>query len=315
MKKLLTLLLTLCLCIASVFSLTACGGHEHSAKSEWSKDATHHWHACKEEGCTEQLDKAEHSFAQGVCVCGAVDSSNSGNAKAELATAYKSVATSGWNQFGAGTVVSTQLNALPSDLPETDLEEKTGNGLKNAKADAATMFALIYMIGEYYENDNFVISNGVVSLPLVAVNMGSTPVSGTMHLLPSLDKANNNAKLEMILEIPDMGGMSVKAYYNFDINYDFANNTLIGFNLVMVQDYNMGGTETTSFQQEKMTAEGRYFWIKTPQSAEYQAIALEIRAQFHTKMETAQVLTGNFDTEFNNYVTNANAAYEGVMNS
>lgn len=347
MKKLLTLLLTLCLVVASVFSLTACvGGHDHSASAEWSKNATHHWHACESceeqldkaehsasmnwskntthhwrvcEVCATQLDKAEHSYTQGVCACGAQDANyqpNNGTpTKAELATAYKSVATGCWNQFGAGTVVTTSLNALPSNLPETDLEEQTGVRLKSAKADAATMFALIYMIGEYYENDNFVISDGVVTVPLTAVNMGPTPVAGTMSMKPTLDKANNNVKLEMVMYLPEMQEMEIKAYYNFDIDFDFTSNTLIGFNLVMVQDYTAGGSTNTTFQQEKMTNDGKYFWVKNEISNEYKTIALEIREQFYTQMESAQVLTGNFDTEFNNYLTNGNAAYEGVMNS
>ncbi|MBQ9103669.1 MAG: hypothetical protein IJY57_01110 [Clostridia bacterium] len=320
MKKLLTLLLTLCLVVLSAFSLVACGEHEHTAKTEWSKDATHHWHACEVDGCTTQLDKAEHSYTQGVCACGAQDANyqpNNGTpTKAELATAYKSVATGCWNQFGAGTVVTTSLNALPSDLPETDLEEKdTPAGIKIAKADAATMFSLIYMIGEYYENDNFVISDGVVTVPLTAVNMGPTPVAGTMSMKPTLDKANNNVKLEMVMYLPEVQEMEIKAYYNFDIDFDFTSNTLIGFNLVMVQDYTASGSTNTTFQQEKMTSDGKYFWLKSEISSEYQTIALQIREQFYTQMESAEVLTGNFDTEFNNYLTNGNAAYEGVMNS
>lgn len=70
MKKLITLLLTVCLVVASAFSLVACGGHTHSAKQEWSNDDTHHWHACEGEGCEEQLDKAEHAYVEGTCVCG-----------------------------------------------------------------------------------------------------------------------------------------------------------------------------------------------------------------------------------------------------
>ena len=83
----------------------------------------------------------------------------------------------------------------------------------------------------------------------------------------------------------------------------------------MVQDYTMGGTTTTQFSHEKMTANGKYLWLKHPQSQEYQTIALQIREDFKAKMANATSLQGDFDTEFNNYIANSMAAYEGVMNS
>ncbi len=64
MKKLVSLLLTVCVCLGALLSLTACG-HEHSYKSEWSKDQTHHWHACEGKDCTEVADKTEHTWNGG----------------------------------------------------------------------------------------------------------------------------------------------------------------------------------------------------------------------------------------------------------
>jgi len=55
MKKTVSLLLALCLCLALSVMLVACNPeHTHSFKSEWSKDATHHWHNC--DGCPERRD-------------------------------------------------------------------------------------------------------------------------------------------------------------------------------------------------------------------------------------------------------------------
>ncbi len=64
MKKLVSLLLAVCLCLSVVVMLTACG-HEHTYKTEWSKDATHHWHACEGEDCTSVADKAVHTWNDG----------------------------------------------------------------------------------------------------------------------------------------------------------------------------------------------------------------------------------------------------------
>ncbi len=315
-KKILSVALTICLVFACICVIACDQPHTHTWKTTLSTSDTHHWYACESADCVDVKDMAEHNYTDGVCICGVEDPSAQSLSKSELAVAYKSVASQSWLAFGAGTVVSVQPMAYTSELPETDLEEKdTPEGIKLAKGDAATMFSLIYMIGEYYENADFIITDNVISLPLVAVNMSQTPCAGTMHLLPTLDKDNNNVKLEMILDLPDMNGMSVSAYYNFDIDYNFDTNTLISFNLVMVQDYTADNVTTTQFSHEKMTSSGRYYWLKHPQSNEYKTISLQIREDFKTKMANAVSLQGNFDNEFNNYIANSMAAYNGVMNS
>lgn len=66
MKKFTSILLALCLCLSVCTVFAACSkAHEHSFATEWSKDATHHWHACIGEGCTDVVDKAEHTWNAG----------------------------------------------------------------------------------------------------------------------------------------------------------------------------------------------------------------------------------------------------------
>ncbi len=64
MKKFGSLLLAVFMCLSIGILLTSCG-HKHTYKTEWSKDETHHWHACDDEGCTEMSDKAEHIWNDG----------------------------------------------------------------------------------------------------------------------------------------------------------------------------------------------------------------------------------------------------------
>ena len=69
MKKLVFLILAVCMCLPISIILTACG-HEHTYQTEWSKDAAYHWHSCQGSDCTEVADKAGHSFDKGICtVC------------------------------------------------------------------------------------------------------------------------------------------------------------------------------------------------------------------------------------------------------
>ncbi len=55
------------MCLSVGVMLTACGDeeHTHTYKTEWSKDTTHHWHACEGEDCTDVADKAEHTWNEG----------------------------------------------------------------------------------------------------------------------------------------------------------------------------------------------------------------------------------------------------------
>ena len=50
---------------SKVFDAVTVSALGHTAKAAWEKDGTHHWHECSHEGCTEQLNKAEHSWDEG----------------------------------------------------------------------------------------------------------------------------------------------------------------------------------------------------------------------------------------------------------
>jgi len=73
-KRAFTLILAAILCISTVLTLTSCG--EHTFKTEWEKDATHHWHACEDADCTEVSDKAEHTWDNGKETAFATDTEN-----------------------------------------------------------------------------------------------------------------------------------------------------------------------------------------------------------------------------------------------
>lgn len=64
MKKSLSYILSVCLCLSFCVMLASCA-HKHVYKTEWTADGTHHWHVCEKEDCTELADKAEHSWDEG----------------------------------------------------------------------------------------------------------------------------------------------------------------------------------------------------------------------------------------------------------
>lgn len=60
-RKINFIFLILIIICAMAMLLTACD-HKHKWSGDWSTDATHHWHECKSKKCSEQSDKAEHTF-------------------------------------------------------------------------------------------------------------------------------------------------------------------------------------------------------------------------------------------------------------
>ncbi len=61
-KSIWAFVLAFMLVMPAMFLLSACGKHEHSFSSEWSKSETQHWHACTGKNCEEKSDLAEHDF-------------------------------------------------------------------------------------------------------------------------------------------------------------------------------------------------------------------------------------------------------------
>ncbi len=64
MKKVLSVLLTLCMIFSIGAVLSSCS-HECEFATDWSSDDTAHWHACTKKDCTEIADKADHTWDDG----------------------------------------------------------------------------------------------------------------------------------------------------------------------------------------------------------------------------------------------------------
>ena len=61
-KSIWVLVLAFMLAVPAMFLFSACGKHEHSFSSDWSKSETQHWHACTDKNCEEKSDLADHNF-------------------------------------------------------------------------------------------------------------------------------------------------------------------------------------------------------------------------------------------------------------
>ena len=104
MKKILSIILAVMMCFAAVTTLASCG-HKHEYKTDWSSDATHHWHACADAECTEPADKAEHTW-------------DAGTVKSFADTEYACTVCGYTKTVAATTTVSADQWAAAMDLGE-----------------------------------------------------------------------------------------------------------------------------------------------------------------------------------------------------
>ncbi len=65
MKRICSIALALCLMLSALAAFTSCL-HTCQFSTDWSKDATSHWHACTGKDCEEIADKENHVWNEGV---------------------------------------------------------------------------------------------------------------------------------------------------------------------------------------------------------------------------------------------------------
>ena len=66
MKKVLSIVLSLCMLLSLCSALSSCILLGCDFETEWSSDETSHWHNCKFKICKEVSDKAEHTWDGGL---------------------------------------------------------------------------------------------------------------------------------------------------------------------------------------------------------------------------------------------------------
>ncbi len=247
--------------------------------------------------------------------------------KAEMAVALKSVAKKSWEQLGAGdpTQDQTLITALSANkasfmsydkntLPDEMTEQTDQDNVTGIKALGSTMIAIVYMIGEYYENEDFVVSDKVVNFVANMVDPNSQEVYGTnLSLLPKVDKANNKVTLEMFLTSDHMQSLTynhVESYYYFSVDFDFKSERMLSFYALNVQqNITSQNKNSEEFNEIGQTADGKIVGNVT-ESDNFKTACRKVFSDFKDEVSQGLTLTGNFDKEFNNYTANSNRAYQ-----
>jgi hypothetical protein len=119
MKKITSLLLIIAICLSA--SLVSCLD-THNFSEDYTKDETHHWHECLDDGCTEISGKTEHTFNSGseivfgvnrfVCTECEYDKIVSANVKVANETEFRAAMNLGENFTAILTAVHPQQGTV-----------------------------------------------------------------------------------------------------------------------------------------------------------------------------------------------------------
>ena len=182
-KSLLTFVFAICLMIPAMFMLTACG-HNHKATTEWQSDATYHWHACEDENCKEQLDKAENTWDAGVITTQATDTTEA--VKTFTCTVCEKTKTENVAKLDAGLSFSASYN--PSKEYNVNYAEEPVLGVDyTCASDGTVTFEWYEKIGETFSSE-----------PLTdAMGLCAPSEVGTYKLVMSVAETKNYASAKV----------------------------------------------------------------------------------------------------------------------
>lgn len=321
-RKLLNLVVAFCLIIVSAFFMTACdissldenADSENGAQTEQTKPMT----------------------------------------KDELATTFKTVAKKAWKALGAGdpteeqtTEESTQQTVTRSseqvssirfagaEIPN-EMKEATGDKETQTLMWAASVIGTVYWVGNLYENENFEVSDKVVSFN---VNMSDPfakdPDNAEQYVLDigflsNVDKENGKIVIESSVGFDNVPLVKFPMPYNrnyaiIEIGYDFG-----ASEFKYIHGLTVGGliteevSESFTIKEFSITEEGKCFYLEAKDdngtingcTDEYRTVALSEFDDYYKRKSNGLTLLGNFDKEFNdcNEISEkaGNAVYENI---
>ena len=209
--------------------------------------------------------------------------------RAEIATIYKEVAESAWEKIGFELPAGPAL--MSATFPDNKIETTDSNRIANIKMNAKGGFGVIYMLGLLYENDNFVLTNGIAKFN-ASVNVFGNNMDFTFILKSSLDVANDKVYLEHISEVSGQPGLQQYGYS--EIYYDFDTKEVKGFRFIS----NQATSEGLMSVDMALTTDGKYMWYDSADSTDafFQAVEAQ-KLAYATSAESVQLRLQNFATE------------------
>lgn len=241
MKKIFAILSAV---LIALFSFVGCKEeHTCSFATNWSNNATHHWHACTTASCSQTKDYAPHSFVEGVCVCGKTENTSGGvQPDTVLRQKYNGACNDVATKMGAlGTSTNPVLASssfskgvrLTAQNQEPTHEEATVQGYIMIKG----VTTYIKFLGDMLLNPDFQLTTNAVKFGASFTSPNGTySETFSATLTYKFDEAND--KIEMTWDVLStmLGSPTpMNIFLYMTIGYDFDTATLTSFHLKSVQ--------------------------------------------------------------------------------
>ena len=220
----------------------------------------------------------------------------------EYAVLYADVAQNLWKMadYKKSEETSTPI-AMRSVI--TNPEEVTDPySIKTLKQVMATMGAVVQMLADYCENEDFIISDKPVTLTATATILGMQNTL-TMTFYSKIDQENNMIYLDWYSEYPMIGleePVMMQEYDYAEIGYDFeGDNGVTSFRFLTKRGYG----EIYEYDEEKVDENGKAYRAN-PNDPELKSALDELKSSFMGLKEQEEIILseGNFDVEFQTYM-------------
>ncbi len=212
-----------------------------------------------------------------------------GLTQAEASSIYKNAAKSAWTMLGVDdpTVEETGAMLMSVEIPDFMPESDSDDTKEVLKYNLVRMGVNVNFIGDLYANENFVLTDKVVTFNAGAT-MGGMFFEGEFSMCSSIDKENNKIYCEI-----GVGGPMVNAYnyYVLDLDYNFDEMEVTAFRCVF---YEPGYV----FNDQRYTAEGKCYIAASSELELYQESLDAYVADFNQRRVDGVFLTERFDAEY-----------------
>lgn len=303
-KKILALMLTVCMIVPCMAALTACGGdgatfgHTHTWAEKYTYNATQHWKKCVD--CDETTDKENHELTNGLCsVCGYVDSTKVAPQKQAMSKYFSGVKATYEKETAVDsdgevkdfkTLVDRQIDVLAQDLlirlnyVYGNLRESKSKWLSSpALADAADLTGDYRYYGKYEGSSN-----------------GLAARVETAALLTTLTESDYNALDDDTLKLTEINIDSLEDYQKSLVIKNTNNNYLAlerRFSLIGAAN---GGSMKVNYSHDDkiLMSDENKKWLVTDLTSE--------DAKNSLKLLIAQEITKSSDTDYDSLVSEIN---------
>lgn len=223
----------------------------------------------------------------------------------QLSDVYKQTALQTWSKIGIQdpTASGGNADALSVNITDKRAETTDSTNIQLIKQNAAADAALIYLLGELYNNASFVLTNDIVKFGTTST-IGGMTCEYDFILSPLIDTAKSKIYFEAIVDVtmPSSGSdsadgattQSSEQYVYAEFDYDFTKAELTAFRFCGIA----GGM----YIDLGIDSSGKNLIYYTTESTDDFAVAVNsAKTSLRNRAENISELSASFQTECQTY--------------